>query len=88
MPTRPEPMQVHFRVARPTDNLESIVEMYRHGLCLEVLGSFQNHDGFDGAMLGCPGAQYHLEFTHQHGQKAARSPSPEHLLVFYLSDPK
>jgi hypothetical protein len=33
-----------------------------------------------------PGASYHLEFTTKRGHKAGRSPTPDHLLVFYLPD--
>ena len=39
-------MQAHLRVARPTDNLERVVAMYRDGLDIDVLGSFEGHDGF------------------------------------------
>ena len=52
-----------LRVARPTDHLEEIVRFYTDGLGLSRLGSFEDHDGFDGVMLGVPGAAYHLEFT-------------------------
>ncbi len=79
-------MKTQMRVARPTDNLEAIVDMYCRGLAFEVLGSFEGHDGFDGVMLGCPGAEYHLEFTQQHGHTAGRAPSEDHLLVFYIPD--
>ena len=79
-------MRVHLRVARPTENLESIVEMYRKGLDLDVLGSFERHEGFDGVMLGRAGLDYHLEFTRQHGQAAGRAPTGENLLVFYLPE--
>nr|GFC98036.1 hypothetical protein [Tanacetum cinerariifolium] len=44
------------------------------------------HDGFDGLMVGHPQAPYHLEFTSQAGHVAERSPSPEHLLVFYYPE--
>jgi hypothetical protein len=27
-------------------------------------GRFEDHAGFDGVMLGEPGAPYHFEFTH------------------------
>lgn len=52
-----------MRVARPTDNLDEVVEFYTKGLGLEVLYEFENHEGFDGVILGFPGASYHLEFT-------------------------
>ena len=79
-------MNVHLRVARPTDNLGQVAAMYRKGLGFEVLGTFEDHDGFDGVMLGIPGAQYHLEFTHHGGQTAGKAPTEDHLLVFYLPD--
>ncbi len=75
-----------LRVARPTDNLETVSRFYREGLGLAELGRFQDHDGFDGVMLGGEGATYHFEFTRTHGQVAGRAPSPDNLLVFYLPD--
>ena len=76
----------HLRVARPTDNLPEIIKFYRDGLGFEVIGSFEDHEGFDGVMLGRPGAPYHLEFTRQRGHRAGRAPSKDNLLVFYLPD--
>lgn len=73
-----------FRVARPTDHLEEVVRFYRDGLGLTVIGSFADHDGFDGVILGMPGETYHLEFTRLRGHLAGRAPSADHLLVFYL----
>ncbi|AYA38258.1 VOC family protein [Hymenobacter oligotrophus] len=75
-----------LRVARPTNNLAALLPFYRDGLGFEVLGSFEDHAGFDGLMLGHPQAPYHLEFTHERGHLAAAAPSAEHLLVFYLPD--
>jgi catechol 2,3-dioxygenase-like lactoylglutathione lyase family enzyme len=79
-------MKRHMRVARATDHLKEIVAFYRNGLGFEIIGSFTDHDGFDGVMLGHPGAQYHLEFTRQQGVTAGRAPTEENLLVFYLPD--
>jgi hypothetical protein len=75
-----------FRVARPTDHLEEVVRFYRDGLGLCELGSFADHDGFDGIMLGEPSAPYHLEFTRCRGHAAGRAPTQDNLLVFYLPD--
>jgi len=58
----------HLRVARPTDDLEAVIQFYRHGLGFTILSEFADHDGFDGVMLGQPGAAYHYEFT--------RTPAP------------
>ena len=75
-----------LRVARPTDRLDEVVRFYRDAIGLVEIGSFQNHEGFDGVMLGAPGAAYHLEFTQQRGHVAGRAPTQESLLVFYLPD--
>lgn len=78
--------QAHLRVARPSDNFPSVLEFYRDGLGFEILGEFQDHDGFDGMMLGSRGAAYHLEFTRQRGHEAGRAATEDNLLVFYLPD--
>ena len=77
-------MNAHLRVARPTDQLDALVKMYETGLDLEVLGSFENHRGFDGVMLGKTGLGYHFEFTHQRGHSVGRAPTEDNLLVFYV----
>jgi len=74
-----------LRVARPTDHLDEVVRFYSEGLGFTVLGSFNDHDGFDGVMLGVPGSPYHFEFTRKRGHKAG-DPSQDNLLVFYLSE--
>jgi catechol 2,3-dioxygenase-like lactoylglutathione lyase family enzyme len=76
--------KAHLRVARPTDKLPEILRFYCDGLGFEELGSFTDHAGFDGVMLGHAGLGYHLEFTHQRGHKSGSAPSKENLLVFYL----
>ena len=76
-----------LRVARPTDRLEAVVRFYQQGLGLCVLCRFENHDGFDGVMLGSPGAPYHFEFTRAHGHVAGEAPTKDNLLVFYLPGP-
>lgn len=49
-----------LRVARPTDRLEQVVHFYTEGLGLQILDHFENHEGFDGVMVGIPGESYHL----------------------------
>lgn len=61
--------------------------MYCRGLDLEVLGSFQDHQGFDGVMLGISGATYHFEFTQCRAHPVVPSPTPDDLAVFYLPAP-
>lgn len=79
-------MLSHLRIARATDHLEEIITFYRDGLGFELIGSFSEHDGFDGVMLGHPGAAYHLEFTREHGHTAGRAPTEENLLIFYIPE--
>jgi catechol 2,3-dioxygenase-like lactoylglutathione lyase family enzyme len=76
-----------LRVARPTNDLLALLPFYRDGLGFEIIGRFEDHNGFDGLMLGHPRAPYHLEFTQERGRPAGGAPSPEHLLVFYLPEP-
>jgi len=76
-----------LRIARPTDNLDALLRFYEQGLGLTLLRRFEDHEGFDGIMLGAPGAPYHFEFTHAHGHAAGRAPSEDNLLVFYLPNP-
>jgi hypothetical protein len=75
-----------MRVARPTDNLAAIAEMYAKGLGFTVLAQFEDHRGFDGVILGHPKQHYHIEFTSQRGHQVGEAPTRDHLLVFYLPD--
>ncbi len=80
------PMTPVLRVGRPTDRLAEIVAFYKDGLGFTLLSSFENHDGFDGAILGHPHAPWHLEFTHHRGTTVGRAPTQDHLLVLYLPE--
>jgi hypothetical protein len=48
-----------LRVGRPTDQLEEVMRFYTEWLGLSRLDAFEDHEGFDGVMLGVPGAGYH-----------------------------
>lgn len=75
-----------LRIARPSDDLEALIPFYRDGLGLEVLFRFEDHEGFDGVMLGRTGAPYHFEFTRAHGHRAGRAPTQDNLVVFYIAE--
>ena len=60
--------------------------MYCAGLNLVALARFQDHQGFDGVMLGRSGMDYHFEFTQCRAHPVAPSPTHEDLLVFYVPD--
>ena len=75
-----------LRVARPTDDIDALLPFYEQGVGLTVLYRFEDHDGFDGVMLGHGKAPWHLEFTRARGHTAGRAPTPDNLLVLYLPD--
>lgn len=76
-------MRAQLRVARPVSDIFRSERMYCEALELVVLARFQNHQGFDGVMLGCPGMNYHFEFTQCREHPVVPSPTHEDLLVFY-----
>ena len=65
---------------------DRLLRFYRDGLGLSLLFKFEDHDGFDGIVLGCEAAPYHFEFTKKRGHVAGRAPTEENLLVFYHPD--
>ncbi len=79
-------MDTIVRIARPSDDLDALLPFYRDGLGLDLLYRFEDHDGFDGVMLGRPGAAHHFEFTRARGHTAGRAPTQDNLVVFYLPD--
>jgi len=60
--------------------------MYCRGLGLRVLDRFENHDGFDGVMLGLAGVDYHIEFTRCRTHPVSPAPTVEDLVVFYIPE--
>jgi hypothetical protein len=53
---------------------------------MQLLGNFENHEGFDGIMLGHADSLYHLEFTRHRNSSITPTPTAEDLLVFYVPD--
>ena len=73
-----------MRIARPTDKLQEIERFYCMGIGLQKLGSFEDHDGYNGLMLGLPNYAYHLEFTQHRDGSPCPAPSKDNLLVLYI----
>ena len=71
-----------FRYARHTNNLEQLKSFYIDVLGLELLGGFENHDGYNGVFLGKQDENWHLEFT-QSDEVANHTFDDDDLLVFY-----
>ncbi|MFN8509946.1 MAG: VOC family protein [Deinococcaceae bacterium] len=76
----------HLRIARPSDNLHALKRFYCEGLGFSILGTFEQHNGFDGLMVGHPDAPYHLEFTCEKGVQVGKAPTRDNLLVFYIPE--
>ncbi|WP_284652582.1 VOC family protein [Flavobacterium terrisoli] len=71
-----------FRYARHTNDLERIKAFYIDVLGMELLGSFENHDGYDGIFIGKPTLDWHLEFT-KSDDLAKHTFDEDDILVFY-----
>ncbi len=54
---------MEFRFARHTNDLEQLISFYIKILGMEILGGFQNHNGYDGVFIGKTNENWHLEFT-------------------------
>jgi catechol 2,3-dioxygenase-like lactoylglutathione lyase family enzyme len=52
-----------LRIARHTNDLEKIKSFYIDVLGFSLLGSFENHDNYDGIFIGKPDLDWHFEFT-------------------------
>lgn len=81
-----QPMQAQLRIARPVSDISRSESMYCAALNLVVLARFQDHQGFDGVMLGRSGMDYHFEFTQCRERPVTACPTHEDLLVFYIPD--
>jgi len=79
-------MHAHLRIARPVSDLQRAARMYKLGLSLEEIASFEDHQGFDGVMLGHRDAHFHFEFTFSRAHPVSPCPTPEDLLVFYVPE--
>lgn len=73
-----------IRIARHTNNLKNIISFYTDLIGLEILGSFTDHDGYDGVFLGMQNSDWHLEFTVSN-EIPTHHPDEDDLLVFYTS---
>lgn len=71
-----------FRYARHSEDIARLTTFYTEILGLDIVGSFEGHNGTNGVMLGETGGHWHLEFTES-------ADAPDHTfdeednLVFY-----
>lgn len=75
-------INMNFRFARHTNNLEQLKSFYIDILGLELLGGFENHNGYDGVFIGKPDENWYLEFT-KSDEIVSFDFGEEDILVFY-----
>ncbi|MFB9107319.1 VOC family protein [Flavobacterium gyeonganense] len=71
-----------LRVARHTNNLETIENFYVNILGFERLGGFQNHNNYDGLFIGKPDLDWYFEFT-QSKTKTDHKFDEDDIIVLY-----
>jgi len=75
-----------MRVARPVSQIPASLRFCVDILGLERLGGFAGHNGYDGAFVGRPGSDWHIELTSHENGRPVPSPTEEDLLVSYVSE--
>lgn len=76
---------MNFRIARHTNKINQISEFYINILNLEILGSFKNHNNYDGVFIGKKNLDWHLEFTTS-DELAEHHFDEDDILVFYPTE--
>lgn len=79
-----KPMTPRMRVAHPTNDIEQAITFWSRVVGFEILSHFENHDGYDGAILGYPNTQWELEVTRYVSEKPLPSPTDEDIIALYL----
>ena len=72
-----------FRSARHTNDLKALENFYLNVIGLSKLGSFNDHDGYNGVFLGKENKDWHLEFT-ETDEIVSHNFHPDDILVFYI----
>ena len=73
---------MNFRFARHTNNLDHLKTFYINVLGFELLGDFENHNGYNGIFIGKSDENWHLEFT-QSTEIVSFNYNDDDILVFY-----
>ncbi|ESU24827.1 glyoxalase/bleomycin resistance protein/dioxygenase [Flavobacterium enshiense DK69] len=71
-----------LRIARHTNDLERIKTFYTDVLGFDILGSFENHDNYNGIFIGRPDSDWHFEFT-QSNDEANHFSDEDDITVLY-----
>jgi hypothetical protein len=78
------PSAPRMRVARPTTDMEGVVNFWTNVVGLEELSGFKDHDGYDGVILGHPDQQWELELIRHVSGMPLPSPTEEDLIALYV----
>ena len=73
-----------LRVARHCKAIDPLVDFYTKILGLEVLGTFINHNNYNGTFLGKKSLDWHIEFT-ESKELPKHLADEDDLLVFYFN---
>lgn len=76
-----------FRFARHTNNIHALIKFYSEFLKFEVLGNFEDHQGYNGVFIGHKNEGWHLEFT-ESNEPVKHTFDEDDILVFYPADKK
>jgi catechol 2,3-dioxygenase-like lactoylglutathione lyase family enzyme len=74
-----------LRVAKHTRSIKKMKTFYCERLGFKVLGTFENHQGYNGIFLGFEDANWHIEFTESEDQPV-RNEDPDDMMVFYCQN--
>ena len=78
------PRSPGMRVARPTNDIDRAINFWSQVVGFEILSRFENHDGYDGAILGYPNTDWELEVTHHSSGMPLPAPTDEDIIALYL----
>lgn len=81
MPTTAIP---RLRIARPTVDLNRAITFWTEVVGFDMLARFEDHDGYDGAIMGVPAASWELEVTKHSSGQPIPSPTEEDLIALYF----
>ena len=71
-----------LRIARHTNKISELTAFYTEIIGLEIIGKFENHNGYDGVFIGKENMNWHLEFTAS-SDKTNQKINEDDLIVFY-----
>ncbi|TXT08701.1 hypothetical protein VHUM_02829 [Vanrija humicola] len=78
------PAKTKLRIARPVTDISATQDQWTRGFGFTTLYSFNDHDGFDGVMIGHKDYDWHFEFTVCRTHAVKPSATEEDLVVLYF----